>query len=308
MARDDGYSKVGLSAGAGLSPSGMLVELECGHLRATVSPLGAELRSLSLRGVEYLWPAQDPWKRTAPLLFPIVGRLNDDTLFHNDRRYTMAQHGFARDKSFQIEHVSQSAATFRLLSDQSTRLQYPFEFVLEVTYALSSDAFVGAYVIDNPGTEVLPVSFGVHPAFRWPLKASSDKTAYSLRFEGEEGPTIRRLNSGLLKPELFPSPVRDRVLSLSESLFENDAVILLGVNSTELQYTAPEVPEVRLSWTGFPDLGVWSKSPGDFVCIEPWHGHADPVGFTDEFTHKPGLMLIEAGGTREFTLRIEPRA
>ena len=86
---------------------------------------------LSLRGVEYLWPAHDPWKRTAPILFPIVGRLHDDTLFYNNRRYTMAQHGLARDKAFQIEHVSESAASFRLVSDQSTRLQYPFEFSLE---------------------------------------------------------------------------------------------------------------------------------------------------------------------------------
>ena len=283
-----------------------MVELERGDLRAAISPLGAELRSLSLRGVEYLWPAQDPWKRTAPLLFPIVGRLNDDTLFHNDRRYTMAQHGFARDKTFQIEHVSQSTATFRLFSDQSTRLQYPFEFVLEVTYALSSEAFVGTCVIENPGTEVLPASFGVHPAFRWPLDASADKTAYHLHPQREEGRTIRRLKDGLLKPELFPSPVRNRALSLSESLFEDDAIILLGVNSTELKYRAAEGPSIGLAWSGFPDLGIWSKSPGNFLCIEPWHGHADPVGFTDEFIRKPGLMLIEPGGRREFTLRIEP--
>jgi galactose mutarotase-like enzyme len=285
----------------------MLVQLESGDLRATVSPLGAELRSLSLRGVEYLWPAEDPWKRTAPLLFPIVGRLNDDTLFHNDRHYTMAQHGFARDKSFQIEHVSHSTAALRLVSDQSTRLQYPFEFVLEVTYALRSEAFVGTYVIENSGTEVLPASFGVHPAFRWPLDPSADKTAYRLVFERQEGPTIRRLKGGLLKPELFPSPVRNAMLTLSESLFDDDAVVLLGVNSTEVRYTARQGPNVRLSWSGFPDLGVWSKNPGNFLCIEPWHGHADSVGFTDTFTRKPGLMLIQPGGRREFSLTIEPR-
>jgi len=24
----------------------------------------------------------------------------------------------------------------------------------------------------------------------------------------------------------------------------------------------------------FPDLKVWSKNPGSFVCIELWHGYA----------------------------------
>lgn len=97
----------------------MLIVLHAGSLRASISPVGAELRSLNLRGVEYLWPAHDPWRRTAPILFPIIGRLNDDALFYNNRRYTMAQHGLARDKAFHVEHMSETAATFRLLSDLS---------------------------------------------------------------------------------------------------------------------------------------------------------------------------------------------
>jgi galactose mutarotase-like enzyme len=283
----------------------MLIVLHAGGLRASISPIGAELRSLSLRGVEYLWPAHDPWKRTAPILFPIVGRLNDDTLFYNNRRYTMAQHGLARDKAFQVEQVSESAATFRLVSDQSTQLQYPFEFSFAATYALKPETLVATFVVENPGAEVLPASFGVHPAFRWPLDPSIEKAAYHLRFEREEGPVIRRLKNGLLQPEPFASPVRNGVLALSESLFEQDAIILLGLNSTEIRYAAAEGPSVRMSWTGFPDLGIWSKYPGDFLCIEPWHGHADPAGFTGEFIRKPGLMLIEPGGKREFSLRID---
>jgi galactose mutarotase-like enzyme len=105
----------------------MMLELANSDLNARVSALRAELRSLSLRAVEYLWPAQEPWKRTAPLLFPIIDRLRDDTLFHNGRLYTLTQHGSARDKSFQIEQVTQSTAT----SDQSTLEQYPFDSGLE---------------------------------------------------------------------------------------------------------------------------------------------------------------------------------
>ena len=284
----------------------MLIELQEGDFAASISSHGAELRSLTLRGVEYFWPAQDPWKRTAPLLFPIVGRLNDDTLFHEGRRYTMAQHGFARDKTFQIENVTQSSATFRLVSDQSTRLQYPFEFVLKSKYELRPDGLTGRFTIANPGTEVLPASFGVHPAVRWPLDHSARKIAYRLQFQRDEGLDIRRLKDGLLKPQLFPSPIRNGVLNLFQSLFEDDAVILLRVNSREIRYTKANGPSLCLSWTGFPDLGIWSKAPGDFLCVEPWHGHADPVGFTGEFASKPGLMLIEPGGSREFSVRIEP--
>jgi galactose mutarotase-like enzyme len=285
----------------------VLIELQSGDLRATITPIGAEVRSLSLRGVEYLWPAQELWKRTAPILFPIVGKLREDTLFDKGRLYTMGQHGFARDKSFRIEDVSTSAAKFNLTSDQSTLKQYPFKFVLEAAYELRPDRLLATYSISNPGAETLPASFGLHPAFRWPLDPAGDKTAYVLRFEKEEAPGIRRLKDGLLKPQVFASPIRDKVLPLSESLFKDDAVIFLGVNSSEVEYGGPAGPSVRLSWSRFTDLALWSRAPGDFLCIEPWHGYADPEGFKREFTRKPGLMLIEPGDSRDFTVVIEPR-
>jgi galactose mutarotase-like enzyme len=184
--------------------------------------------------------------------------------------------------------------------------QYPFEFVLEVSYELRPECLLATYSISNPGAETLPACFGLHPAFRWPLEPSSDKRAYSLRFEKEEPPGIRRLKDGLLRSQVFASPIRNSELPLSESLFRDDALIVLSLNSSEVEYGGPAGPRVRLAWSGFTDLGLWSKSPGDFLCIEPWHGHSDPVAFTGEFTRKPGLMLIEPGGKREFTLRIEP--
>ena len=72
MEGDDQYREAGLTiVGAAINTT---VELERGDLRAAISPLGAELRSLSSRDVEYLWPAQDPWKRTAPLFVPYRGQ------------------------------------------------------------------------------------------------------------------------------------------------------------------------------------------------------------------------------------------
>lgn len=276
------------------------IDLHSRDLRATISPHGAEVRSLSFRGVEYLWPAEEPWKRTAPLLFPIVGRLRDDTVAHKGRLYTMAQHGFARDKTFEIEKVTENSASFRLVADQATREQYPFEFALQASYEIRADKLRAKFLIINNGTESLPASFGAHPAFRWPLRPGLDKSTYVLRFEKAEGPSIHRLDNGLVQQKVYTSPIKDGVLSLGESLFTQDAIILLGLNSSSVEYAGPEGASVRLAWSGFPDLGVWSKNPGNFICIEPWHGYADPEGFSGDFVTKPGLMHIEPGGTREF--------
>jgi galactose mutarotase-like enzyme len=64
---------------------------------ATVLAQGAELCSLKTeQGLELLWQAGPEWRRHAPLLFPIVGKLKNDQLCHRGKRYPMIQHGFAR--------------------------------------------------------------------------------------------------------------------------------------------------------------------------------------------------------------------
>ena len=69
----------------------------------TVANHGAELQSVQLGGHEFLWQG-DPayWGRRAPILFPIVGKVADDTLRIDGHEYTMKQHGFARDTVFDL--------------------------------------------------------------------------------------------------------------------------------------------------------------------------------------------------------------
>ncbi|TWC06289.1 aldose 1-epimerase [Bradyrhizobium macuxiense] len=70
-------------------------------IAATILAQGAELSSLrNAEGTELLWQAGPQWPRHAPILFPIVGRLKNDTLRHNGETYPMTQHGFARDHRF----------------------------------------------------------------------------------------------------------------------------------------------------------------------------------------------------------------
>ena len=77
---------------------------------ATVLAHGAELCSLKTSaGLECVWQAGQEWKRHAPLLFPIVGRLKGDALRHRGKSYSMTQHGFARDSQFAWEERGQAS-------------------------------------------------------------------------------------------------------------------------------------------------------------------------------------------------------
>ncbi len=279
--------------------------IAAGGISAEITAQGAELCVLrDGDGHDYLWPATPPWPRHAPVLFPIVGRLAGDTLRHDGRDYTLGQHGFARDRRFDWVERTRTGCRLELRDDAATRASYPFAFRFEIAYAVADSALTMRFRIDNPAGQPLPVSMGAHPAFRWPLRAGVAKAAHSLIFAADEPAPVRRLSGGLLQPDPVPSPIEGRVLRLDESLFAADALILDHPASRAVRFAAPGGPALDIAWSGFPELGIWSRAGGDFLCIEPWCGMADPVGFMGDFIDKPGLLHIPPGATATAELRI----
>ncbi|QPF86572.1 aldose 1-epimerase family protein [Bradyrhizobium genosp. L] len=278
-------------------------------IAATISAQGAELVSLrNVEGVELLWQAGPQWPRHAPILFPIVGKLKNDTLRHNGKTYPMMQHGFARDRRFAWLEQGPRSCKLALSDDGETRARYPFAFRLEVTYSVDGPDLDVAFDIINSGDEMLPASLGGHPAFNWPLHAGVPKDAYALAFAHDEPAPIRRLEGGLMRRQGEPSPVRGRTLALSEALFDADAIILDHVASRSVRFAAADDPAIEMSWSGFRELGIWSKPGGaPFLCIEPWHGFASPIEFDGEFADKPGLMHIAPGARQSLNYRIRVR-
>jgi galactose mutarotase-like enzyme len=276
-----------------------------GTLSATVKADGAELCSLrDAAGEEMLWQAGPVWPRHAPVLFPIVGRLKDDTLRHDGKSYRLTQHGFARDRRFAWLNRSAVGCRLVLHEDADTRAIYPFAFRLEVAFTLDDDSLEQRFTLTNPGREVLPASLGAHPGFAWPLAEGVEKTAHVLEFAEPEAGAVRRLADGLLRENLEPTPIKGQTLALDPALFAADAVILPEPVSQSVRYTAPGAPTIELAWEGFSQLGIWSREAGSFLCIEPWHGTASPADFDGEFADKPGLMLIPPGERRTLLIRI----
>ena len=50
--------------------------------------------------------------------FPIVGRLKEDGYFYKNQKYSMSQHGFARDYEFEMIEKKDDFVEFRLISDE----------------------------------------------------------------------------------------------------------------------------------------------------------------------------------------------
>jgi galactose mutarotase-like enzyme len=269
------------------------------QLTAEIDPLGAQLSVLrDQHGRDLLWNG-DPtvWAGRAPLLFPIVGELAGGVYRFGGRAFPLRRHGFARGRRFEVIAATPASAVLRLEADAGTRAVYPFDFRLNVEFTLRDAMLEIRAHVGNEGDAPLYASFGFHPALRWPLPPSLGG-GHFIEFELDEPGPLRRLNaSGLLAPELHPTPIVNRRLWLDEALFRDDALIFDAVRSRSVLYGSDRGGQIRLKFPDAPYLGIWSKPPGGFICIEPWHGIADPVGFSGDFSQKPGVFRVEPHAT-----------
>jgi galactose mutarotase-like enzyme len=151
----------------------------------------------------------------------------------------------------------------------------------------------------------MPASFGYHPAFRWPLPYGEARAAHRIEFASDEPSPVRRLDAnGLLSPERHPSPIIERRLALEDRLFDEDALIFDDLRSRFVSYGAPHGPRIRVDFADAPYLGLWTKPGAPFICIEPWHGIADPKGYAGDFRAKPGVFTVAPGESKAIQMAI----
>lgn len=288
------------------TPSGW-ISLHSDALDVAIDPQGAQLSQLrNAAGQDLLWNG-DPsvWKGRAPILFPIVGALNGGHYRWRGQRFALPRHGFARDRRFDLVRSDTHAALLRQFDDGGTHTRYPFSFELDVAFALAGNCLSVIASVCNTGEFPLPASLGFHPALRWPLPHGAARADHFLEFEQDEPAPIRRLDSaGLLTPALHATPVRGRRLLLEDSLFVEDVVIFDHLASRGLTYGAGSGPRIKVEFPDATHLGLWTRPGAGFICIEPWRGVADPVGYTGEFSDKPGIFMVEPGRSERLTMTI----
>jgi galactose mutarotase-like enzyme len=288
-----------------------LIAIASEGLTARVNPFGAELSSLTdADGREYMTDA-DPafWSGRAPLLFPIVGALADDTLRVDGGSYRMPKHGFARRSAFALAEHCAHRAVFRLADSAETRASYPFAFALDMAFTLSGMTLAMEATVRNTGDAPMPFSFGFHPAFAWPLPGGADKAAHRVVFAQDEPQPIRQIEktSGLMRADGIPTPVVARELALDPELFRHDALIWTELHSRHLAYGAPEGTWLDVAFPDTPMLGIWQVPGARYICIEPWQGHSDPIGYEGDFRDKPGVVTLAPGASHSFRMDVTVR-
>lgn len=288
----------------------MLATLENNKLKIKVESFGAQLKNLILKKnkKDYLWDG-DPkyWQRRAPVLFPIVGRLKDESYLYQGKKYQMSQHGFARDKEFELAEKGKDFLAYILESDQETLAVYPFKFKLKIYYQLENNNLKISYEITNQDSKKIYFSIGAHPAFKWPFAAGDKKKDYYLEFEQKEKTANHLLDSGLLnhKKELLLD--NQQRLELYPEIFENDALVFKNLTSDKISLKSKNSKhKIELSFADFPYLGIWSQSAkAPFICIEPWQGIADSIDSSGRLEEKEAIISLKKGAQKSFSYQIK---
>jgi galactose mutarotase-like enzyme len=270
----------------------MSVSISSGKLTALINPKGAELFSLKSDSTEYMWEGNPEfWGKHSPVLFPIVGTLKDNNYTINGKQYNLPRHGFARDNEFAIKHKEDNKVVFSLVSSDKTKEVYPFDFELELIYTLADSTLTLDYLITNHSDGPMPFCIGAHPAFALPGNFES----YSLVFEKDEPLVSVQLVDDLLSDITAEIPSHSGVLPLQHSLFANDALIFRSLESRAITITKEGKDYLKVSYSKFPHLGIWTKLGAPFICIEPWQGYSDTANASGDFFNKEGEVTLQPG-------------
>ena len=284
----------------------MKITLTNDVLAVVIDTHGAELQSIdNIRtGRHYLWHGDKAyWGRRSPVLFPIVGSLWDGTFRMDGKEYGLGQHGFARDMEFAVmENVPENEAWFVLEANDETMMKYPRNFRLEIGYSLIGERVTVMWRVVNNDALRMSFQIGAHQAFNYPDFSSADpihayfttdggKILYSQIIAekgciGDETMEVKADSDGLV-------PVTGATYSRGALIFADNQVHRVSMLSKDKR------PYVTLMFSA-PLVGLWSPSgQAPFMCIEPWWGRADKVGYEGEFAERQYVNHLEPGETFE---------
>lgn len=281
-------------------PTGQQHTIQYGPYTATVTEVGATLRSLTFHGRELLWTFaedEEPYKYQGAQLAPWPSRIRDgrytfDGESHvlpiNEPERNVALHGLIDQLPFEcVEHVEDSLTQRVLVSPQEG---WPFHLQLVIAHQLSDTGLTVHVAVANLGETPAPYGYGVHPYFDFDL----DELTLEIPFTQElitDPDRLLPIELGPVQPEHDFSTARP----LGEVVFDTS-------------FTSPKMPEWQAVLSDpqgtvevwgdatTPWLQVYTEPSRASIAIEPMT--CGPDAFNPGPTHGDRIV-IEPGDATE---------
>ncbi len=276
----------------------MLFEIASKTMRVKIDTHGAEIKSIVQEGFgEIVWQGKKAlWDKSSPVLFPIVGKLQDDRYYYEGKEYKMPIHGFAMESEFEV--VKHNGDRLELLLKPNTKMHahYPFGFLFFVTFTVGIKLTVSYKVINN-GKKTMPIGFGAHTGFKLFFSENKKRTQQGIKFEQNE--SCKQLIIGEKGLVIEEKNYCGDTIDFEKEKLVGTAFVLKGVESQYvdlLTYASDDISKkIRVSFKGADYLAFWAKNvENGFVCIEPWAGCADYEIETGDIMKKKGINLLQS--------------
>jgi len=218
---------------------------------------------------------------------------------HGFVRHSVLERTCARDLGDAFE------LGYRLAASDETRASYPWEFELSIAYTLRAGRLDTTMTVRNEGGRPMPYQIGWHPGFRTPLVSGTKRDcrlclpAGVVRWANDADCHLTGESAPVDGPGDFP---------LDEA--QLDATYMLDLSAVPPARRVATIVDpdgsagVRVGFPDFPHLGLWSDADAPFLCIEPWQGIADPLGWQGDLRDKPGIVELAPGAAHSFRMDV----
>ena len=284
-------------------------QIENDYLRVIVSEKGGELKSVydKKEQRELLWQGDDRyWGDSAPNLFPYIARLTEGRYTYQGKSYQMKIHGFVMYSVLKCTE-SEYGLSFEMKADESTRTEYPFEFVYRVNYQLDGSILKITYEVENRDTKKMYFGIGGHPGFQVPFVEGTKFEDYYLEFSENAEPLKVKFSEDcfVLGKEEFQG-LTDGKLPLRHDLFDEDAIVLENTKGRVALKCEKSPASIRVEYDDMRYIGFWHcpRTEAPYVCIEPWSSLPSRKGIVEDLETQEDLVSLMPGETYTGIIRV----
>lgn len=244
-----------------------------------------------------------------PVLFP-PNRIEDATFIFDGRKYELEMnrakennhiHGFVHNKEWKVKEMNQEKNTIvlqlRSIEHKDIMAQFPHEFVMEITIALTCDGVEQVLSIKNDSEKTMPLGVGYHTTFFF------DQNESGLNMEiGDQWELGGR---GLPTGEFLQSPYQG---NLSEGMSLKDIALDDVYQMTKMKKAVIQYKEVKVTYEVDEKFNQWvfftADGKSNFVAIEPysWVTNAPNLTLPKEVT---GMDELLSGEEKQYVTKIK---
>ena len=293
-----------------------MITIESDVLKVQIDEMGAQLSSIYHKkySLEYLWQ-KDPeyWKSSAPVVFPIIGKLTNGKYRYCGNEYELKSNGLIRYKNVPIFNQGKDFVEFIYEPDEEDLKRYPFHCQVYLRYSVVENHLKVKATIHNDNDTPLYYFYAGHPGFNVPLYENESCNDYYVEFDEPETMDIYEVcETGQLLNQRSQFFENERRFFIRKNLFRKEALAFVHPKSKMLRIkNIKNERTITVHFDGFDNLAIWSPyilgKDLKFICVEPWIGHTEFKGFQGNWDEHDEIKTLfpQKSNTHIFSIEID---